>query len=272
MEKKFGPLAIISVAVLGLLFILLFQPKILKMGEETGNIKDNSFSGIKSANLIRVGSALEELPWGTIDQTNGEKIGGEVEIAKMLASELGVGIEIVNRGFDFLIPELLSKKFDVIIAGISITDERKEKIAFSDPYFKTGQVIVVKDDNKEIADETNLEGKIIGVLSGTTSQNFANTIPNVKEVRVYDNPGQYYEDTKSGKIDATIYDQPAAYWYTKNSKGLKIVGNLLTSEYYALGLRKEDVELKSRIDTAISKIIKTEQYKKIIADWYGTNL
>lgn len=271
MDKKFGPLAVIAVAILGLIFILLFQPKVLKVGGNSQQTRDESYERVIKSGVIRMGSALEELPWGAIDPQTGEKIGGEVEIANLIAKEIGIKVEIVNRGFDLLIPELLSKKFDAIIAGISVTEERKTLINFSNPYFKTGQVIVVREDDSEIKEVGDLKEKIVGVLSGTTSHDFANTVNGVKEVRVYDNPGQYFEDTKNGIIDATIYDQPAAFWYVKNNKGLKIVGNILTREFYALGIRKEDEDLRNKIDEAIGKIIKTPEYKKIVSQWYGVS-
>ncbi len=260
---------IILIAILSLSASALLNRNFLSLNSQETKLPDQSLARVYQAGVLKVGTSLEELPWGALDKKTGKGLGAEVEIAELLGKTLGLKIELVNKGFDFLIPELLNQKFDVIIAGLSITLERQEKIEFSDPYFTTGQAVAVKSNNRDIETLADLKGKTVGTLSGTTSFDFAKQIPGIKEVRVYDEPGKYFSDTVNGAIDATVYDLPAVFWYTQNNSRLKIAIRELTSEKYGMGLRKEDVSLKFAINQAITKMKGNSEFQKIITRWYG---
>ncbi|MBI4091167.1 amino acid ABC transporter substrate-binding protein [candidate division WWE3 bacterium] len=217
---------------------------------------------------FRVGSALEELPWGSIDKETGEEMGAEVEIARLIAQKMGVRLVLVNKGFDYLIPELLNKQYDAVIAGLSVTEERLKKVNFSDPYLTTGLVIIVRSDNKMINKAGDLTGKKVGVLVDTTSHSYAQSLPGV-EVRVYDEPGEYVKDTLNGKIDATIYDATFAHNTVKENPQLKIVDGLLKKEGYGIAVRKEDKALLREINKIVAEIKGSEELMAITSKWYG---
>ena len=262
------------VLLIGILFISLFYyySKLNSGNPFTEDApKDNSLERVLSSKELRVGSALEELPWGKVDPKTGKEIGAEVEIAKLVADKLSVKLVLVNKGFDYLLPDLLNKQYDVVIAGMSITNERKKLVNFTGPYLTTGLSIIVRKDNQSIKSVSDLEGKKVGTLSGTTSHEFLQTLKNV-DVRAYDDPGKYITETINGNIDATVYDATAANNYLKENPSLKVTGDLLKKEQYGMAVRKGDVMLLNELNLIISEIKDSDEFKKIIQEWYGPSV
>lgn len=227
--------------------------------------------GLQTAGTLTVGTALGELPWGAYNKETGKPEGGEVELAALISEKMGLKLQFVNKGFDDLIPELVAQKFDVIVAGMSITDERKGEIDFTDPYYTAGQVITVKATNTTIRSKDDLGGKIVGTLAGTTSETYAKSLTGPaapKEVRSYDEAGKYYVELSAGKIDAVIYDSVAGSWYSKQNPDFKVVGGRLTSEGYGIGVRKGDTELMRSLNAAIIEAKADPKYQTIVKKWY----
>lgn len=270
MKKLSALLLLFIVASILLTSFIILRPEKTETASKT-QVKDYSLIRIRNEGVIKVGTSLDELPWGGIDKPTGKYIGGEVEIANLIGRLLGAKVEFVNRRFDFLTTDLLNHKFDIIIAGMSITPERRKIIEFSNPYFFTGQAVAVSKTNKEIKNAGSLNGKIIGTLAATTSYDYARSIPGIKEVRGYESPEKYFTDTIMGTIDAAIYDLPAVYWYVKNNPELNFSFFIPTNEGYGVGIRREDEQLRERVNLIIEKIRNSDEFKEIISRWYGPN-
>ncbi len=264
-------LIILLVVVLlggGLYYYRSISNKETPTPQDVTSVTDSSLSRVLNSGELRIGSALEELPWGDIDKNTGKEIGGEVEIANLLAKYVGVKLVLVNKGFDYLIPELLNKQYDLVIAGMSITNDRSKLVNFTVPYLTTGLAIIVKADNKTINSANDLKGKKVGTLSGTTSQTYLQSLSGV-DVRLYDDPGKYITDTLNGTIDATVYDATTANYYLKKNPGLKVVGPLLQKERYGMAVRKEDKALLAKLNQVIPEMRKSQEFKTITTSWYG---
>lgn len=231
--------------------------------------KDYSLVRIRNEGVLKVGTALDGLPWGQFDKETGKPIGAEVEIANLIGRILGVKIEFVNRRFDLLITELLNRKFDVIIGGMSVNPERLVKINFTDPYFLPATTVAIRQQEKDITQPGDLRGKVIGAPAKTTAAELARTIEGVKEVRLYEEPTKYFTDTLNGTLDALLSDQPTVHWYVKNNPELKIAFSVRSNEGYGIGLRKEDLQLRDRLNLIIEKIKKSDEFEEIISRWYG---
>ena len=157
-----------------------------------------------------------------------EVVGIDVDIAKAVAEELGMELKIEDMAFDSVIPAVSSGKADIALAGLTVTDERKENLNFTDTYAKATQVIIVKEDSA-IAGPDDLEGKKIGVQLGTTGDLYASDIKDA-EVEQYNKGFEAVQATMQGKIDAVIIDSEPAKEFVAEAEGLKILDEAFTEE------------------------------------------
>ena len=185
-----------------------------------------------------------------------EIVGIDIEIAQAIADKLGLELEVKDGAFDAIIAEVVSGKADIGIAGMTVTDERKQNVDFSDSYATGTQVIIVKEDS-EIKSAADLEGKSIGVQLGTTGDIMATDIKDSK-VEQYNKGMDAVQALSQGKIDAVIIDSEPAKFYEKEVSGLKILDEAFAVEDYAIALKKGNTALQSKIDEIIGKYIKAE--------------
>ena len=178
-----------------------------------------------------------------------EVVGIDVDIAKAVAEELGMELKIEDMAFDSVIPAVSSGKADIALAGLTVTDERKENLNFTDTYAKATQVIIVKEDSA-IAGPDDLEGKKIGVQLGTTGDLYASDIKDA-EVEQYNKGFEAVQATMQGKIDAVIIDSEPAKEFVAEAEGLKILDEAFTEEEYAIGIAKDNDELLEKVNKAL---------------------
>lgn len=199
----------------------------------------------------------------------GDKIVGiDAEVAKLIADKLGLELEIADVDFDSIIPGVQSGKYDMGMAGMTVTDERKEKVNFSDSYATGVQVVIVKEDSviKSIDD---LEGKKIGAQQGTTGYIYASDTPEnggygEENVTGYQNGALAVEALKGGKVDCVIIDNEPAKAYVAANEGLKILETEFVTEDYAICFAKENTELQTKVNDALKELIEDGSVKKVV--------
>lgn len=190
-------------------------------------------------------------------------IGIDAEIAGLIAEKLGLELEIADVEFDSIIPGVQSGKYDMGMAGMTVNDERKEKVNFSDPYAKGVQVVIVKE-NSDIASTDDLKGKKIGVQQSTTGDIYASEDYGEDNVTKYANGNLAVEGLKSGKVDAVIIDNEPAKAYVKANTGLKILDTTYADEDYAISFNKNNTELQQKVNAALKELIADGSVKKVI--------
>lgn len=199
----------------------------------------------------------------------GDKIVGiDAEIAALIAEKLGLELEIADVEFDSIIPGVQSNKYDMGMAGMTVTDERKEKVNFSDSYAKGVQVVIVKEDS-DIASIDDLEGKKIGVQQATTGDIYASDTPEnggfgEENVVKYANGNLAVEGLKNNKVDCVIIDNEPAKAYVAANEGLKILETSYADEDYAISFNKNNTELQEKVNAALKELIDDGSVKKII--------
>ncbi len=247
-----------------ILFLLIFLLSLPIFGA-------SALERIKKACVLKVGSDVAYAPFEFME---GDKpVGFDIDIANEIAKALGVKLQVVNTSFDGIIAALKAKKFDMIISAMTITEERKKEISFSIPYYDSGQIIVVRSDNKDIKSEKDLKGKIVGVQLGTTGEISAKKLKDqvgIKEIRSYETIPEAFMDLELGRLDAVINDLPVSLYYSKNNPKLKCVGKPFTKEQYGIAVRKEDTDLLKKINEILVNIKKSGKYKEIYKKWFGT--
>lgn len=197
---------------------------------------------------------------------DGDKIVGiDMDIADAIAKKLGLEVQIEDIAFDSVILEVTSGKADIGLAGISATDERKQSVDFSDTYTTSKQLIIVKDDSP-ITGSKDLEGKTVGVQTGTTGDILASDIKDVKPER-YDKGMDAVQALSQGKVDAVIIDSEVAKKFVEETSGLKVLDEAFADENYAIAIKKGNKELLDSVNKALSELKSDGTIDSIIAKY-----
>jgi len=255
---------IIVVALLGYYWRYQLQNTTPKITQE--EITDTTLKSILSRGKIVVGTEATYPPMEYIDK-NGNFVGVDIDIAKEIASDLGVKVEFKNIVWDKIFKSLLQKKVDILLSSITILPERAKIMAFSDPYFNAGQVIVIrKDEAAAIKGTEDLHDKRLGVQKDTTSDYTAQKYTD--KVMRYETYDVAEKDLLAGKLDAIIVDYTAGMGLIKGDSNLEIVGEPFTEEFYGVAVRKEDRALLQRINQTIVRLKREGKLKEIESKWF----
>ena len=223
----------------------------------------------KEQKVIKVGTEPTFAPFEFQEKGSKEFTGFDMDLARAIGKKLGKKVEIQNMGFDALIPALNSGNIDVAAAGMSITDERKKAVTFSDPYYTSGLVVVVTKDNDGVKSIKDLEGKKIAVQIGTTGADKAGKVPGAK-VTSFNTNAEVFLELENKGVDAVIIDKHVAQYYlTKEGKDKdKIVGDTMDAESYGFAFKK-DSKLAADFNKALAELKKDGEYDKIYTKWFG---
>lgn len=193
-------------------------------------------------------------------------IGFEVDLVNRLAQELGMTPEFVQNQWDGLVPGLNISTYDIVVNGLEITEDRKEKIFFSDPYYYTFEQIVVRQENQSIHSFSDLKGKKVGTLKASLAERMLTEVKEI-EVRSYDSDVNSYEDLANGRLDAVFLDAPIAIYHGTSNPKLKIAGEPVGKMAYGIGVRKNNPELLLKVNAALDKMKKNGELRKILENW-----
>ena len=199
---------------------------------------------------------------------DGDKIVGiDVDIAQAIADELGMTLEIEDVAFDSIIPEIVSGKADMALAGMTVTEDRKASVDFSDTYATASQMIIVKEDSK-IAGPDDLKGVTVGVQLGTTGDIYVSDLEaDGTTVERYNKGFEAVQALSQGKIDAVVIDGEPAKTFVSESEGLKILDEAFTVEEYAIAVKKCNDELLDKIYTALESLKDNGTLDEIVAKY-----
>lgn len=220
--------------------------------------------------VLRVGTEPTFAPFEFQKEGSKEYAGFDMDLIRAVGKQMGYKVEIQNMGFDALIPALNAGNIDVVAAGMSITDERKEAVTFSDPYYTSGLIIMVNQDNNEIKSLKDLEGKRIACQIGTTGEGKARSVAGAKATAFNTNTEAAMELTNNG-VDAVINDSPVVGYYLAQggNKTAKTVGEVMEAEQYGLAVKKGNDKLAADINKALAELKKNGEYDKIYKTWFG---
>jgi polar amino acid transport system substrate-binding protein len=196
----------------------------------------------------------------------GKVIGIDAEVAGLIAEKLNAKLEITDIAFDSIIPSVQTGKADFGMAGMTITDERKEAVDFSTSYATGKQVIIVKEDS-DIKSADNFEGKTIGVQQSTTGDLYVtwDYVDKQKaQITRYNKGADAVMALTQGKVDAVVIDNEPAKVFVSQNDGLKILETEYIIEDYAIAVGKDKPELLANINAALDELQKFGQLKAIL--------
>ena len=198
------------------------------------------------------------------EYVEGDKIVGiDAEIAALIADKLGMELEIVDVAFDSIIPGVQSGKYDMGMAGLTVNEERLEKVNFSTSYATGIQAVIVKEGS-DIKSIDDLAGKKIGVQTSTTGDIYATGDYGEDAITRYDNGAVAVQALLAGKVDCVIIDNEPAKSYVAANEGLKVLDTEYTVEDYAICFAKENTELKDKVVGALKELIADGSVKAVI--------
>ena len=193
----------------------------------------------------------EFAPW---EYYEGDKIVGiDPEIAQAIADKLGMTLEIEDMAFDSIISAVTSGKADFGAAGMTVEEDRKVFVDFTDTYANASQVIIVKETS-EIAGSADLADKKIGVQLGTTGDLLATDLAGDGNVERYNKGFEAVQALLQDKIDAVVIDSAPANVFVEQSQGLKVCDEAMSQEEYAIAVAKGNTELLDKINGALKEL------------------
>lgn len=210
-------------------------------------------------------------PFSFYDGQTGELIGFDVDVSRSIAKELSRPLEIVPTEWDGILAGLLAGKFDAIIGSMAVTNERKKKVRFSDPYYVSGaQLFIHRDDAGKILGVEDLQDTTIGVVRGETFEQYMRKQHSDVKLNTYKSTFDIFEEMKNRRIDGFLTDRLVGLYQIKAAKAPFVpAGNLLYRETMAIPVRKGEKELAQAINQALAKMEDSGQLAKIHEKWFG---
>ena len=194
--------------------------------------------------------------------------GIDVEIATAIAEKLGLTLVVDDMDFGSVITSVQSGKEDIAMAGLTVTDERKENVDFTDSY-ATGVQVVIVPEGSDIATIDDLEGKMIGCQESTTGYIYCSDTPEnggygEENVTPFPNGANAVQALISGKVDCVVIDSQPAQEFVKQNEGLKILDTEFVTENYAIGVSKDNPGLRDAVNAALKELIADGTVQSII--------
>jgi polar amino acid transport system substrate-binding protein len=233
--------------------------------------------GVAKADPIKIGVAAEPYPPFTSPDASGKWVGWEIDFIDAVCAEEKLDCVITPVAWDGIIPALTTKKIDVIASSMSITDERKKTIDFSDKYYNTPTAIIGPKDQKFGAEPADLKGKIIGVQVSTIHAVYAKKhFTEAAEIKEYQTQDEADQDLAAGRVDAVQADSIALDAFLKSDQGKACcdLKGMVAPDLEVLGpgvgagVRKEDTELKDKINAGIKAIRANGKYAEITKKYF----
>lgn len=191
-------------------------------------------------------------PYEFVDDS-GKIVGIDAEIAQAIADKLDMKLEIKDMEFDSLIPAVQTGSIDVSLAGMTVNEERLESVNFSESY-ATGKQVIIVPEGSEIASVDDLEGKMIGVQSGTTGDIYCTDDYGQDHIKQFQNGSAAVMALQNGQVDCVVIDNEPAKNFVAANDGLVILETEYVVEEYAIAVAKENTELLDNINKALSEL------------------
>ncbi len=218
---------------------------------------------IKDSGSISVGLEGTYPPFSFVD-TDGKLTGFEVELSEALAKELGVKARLQPTKWDGILAALESKRLDIVVNQVTISDERKKKYDFSEPYTVSGiQALVLTKNKDTIKTAQDLAGKKVGVGLGTNYEQWLKDNVPKAIIKTYDDDPSKFQDLRVGRIDAILIDRLAALEYARKAKDTIAAGDAFSRQEAGVALRKGEPELLDAINKALDKLRADGTLKKL---------
>ena len=260
--------------ILGIIIVIAIVAGVIFAINLKTNEEVNSLERILNKKTLVLGLDDSFPPMGFRDENN-EIVGFDIDVAKEVCNRLGVELILQPISWTAKEQELNSYNIDCIWNGMSVNDERKEKMSLSIPYLENSMSFVAKNDSQIVSLE-NLKGKKIGVQSGSTAEEIlqeSEIYNELDEVVSYSENITAFMDLEINQIDCVFLDNVVAnYYITSNNKQYKVLEESLQDEEYAIGFRKQDTELCDKVNEILVEMKEDGKLAEISTKWFGKDI
>ena len=224
---------------------------------------------IKKDGVLKVATG-NYMPFEYRDESN-NIVGYDIDVAQIIADKLGVKLEATDMTFTSIIPSIQNGQYDLAIAAMYDTEERRKVVSMSDSYMSTGMVMVTLADDTKIKELSDLQGKKVAVKTGATSEKVANQLKEENgwdfEVLSYTETTGCISDLESGRVDVVINDLLNQLEFNKTDKNLKIVGDPFTTADLSIAVAKENQDLMDLVNSTIAEIKENGKADELYQKW-----
>lgn len=256
-----------------LLFVIFLTSTGCQNLQKKANTQD-TWAQIEKKKTVVVGLDDSFVPMG-FETKAGKLVGYDVDLAKAVFKLYGIKVDFQTIDWSMKETELRNGTIDLIWNGYSETPERAKKVAFSKPYLKNRQVLVVKKSSG-ITSFAGMKGKDLGLQTGSTAQTWydgSQKLLKAKSTVLYDTIPNEFLDLNAGRIQGILLDEVYANYYIpkqKDSSSYRIIQNdKVPADYFAVGMRKGDKTLRKKINEAFAKLKKNGELARINKKWFG---
>lgn len=223
--------------------------------------------------LLRVGTESSYAPFEFTD-AQGKLVGFDIDLAEAVAKQMGIEVEWVQMPFDGLIPAMLTSQVDMAVASFTVTEERKKRINFSDPYYRSGLTFVIrKSDESKYNSVESLKSQRLCAQLGSVSAMKAQTFSK-DNVTTFNDAYAAYLELKSGGCEAVLNDRPVNLYFMSNSKNADEfveINELMDAEDMAMVIPKNNEELLTKVNKALAELKANGTYEQIYNKWFGAS-
>ncbi|MBT3982734.1 MAG: transporter substrate-binding domain-containing protein [Bacteriovoracaceae bacterium] len=232
----------------------------------------DTLAQIQKDKVLRIGIDVGYMPF-EMKTKKGQIIGFDIDLAKLMAKEMGVKLKIVNTSWDGIIPALLTNKFDLILGGMSITPKRNLKVNFTTPYFEAGQSIIIAGKHRvKVKSYKDLNHKkfVIASRFGTTGELAIKKYLPRATLKTYEDRETGMLDVAFSRVDAFVYDFPANHVFsiTKGVSKVVHIAKPFTKEPVGIAIRQDDFNFLNWLNNFLLVIKSDGRYKKIHDSWF----
>lgn len=233
--------------------------------------KDESTAGAE--NKIVIGTDASFPPFESMSPT-GDPVGFDVDLIKAIGESQNLNVEVKHTGWDPMMAGLADGTVDAAIAGITMTDDRKKVMEFTEPYFTAKQVILMKKNAPAVSTVADLKGKKIGVQSGTTGQFLVEEKlgKGYSGLKGYEEVAGAIEDMKNGRVDAVVADNAVVKKFTEQLKldNVNIVEDKAAKqEQYGIAVKKGNKELLDKLNKGLAAVKESGKYDEIYNKYFA---
>ena len=259
------------------IFAIIFSASCSKTEtQNTTSAADNSLQKVKESGKLVLGLDDTFAPMGFRDE-DGNIVGFDIDLAKEVASRLGVELEAKPIDWSSAVLSLKKGDVDVVWNGFAISESRKQQVNFTKPYLNNRLMIIKNADRSDIKTKEDLKGKVLGVQTGSSNYESLEADPiskEAKEIRQYDFNVNAFLDLEAKRIDAVIVDEIVArYYISKENADFEILEEYpITYKSFGVGIRKTDEELLNAIDKALDDMRADGKAAEISTKWFGKDV
>ncbi|BFG74190.1 ABC transporter substrate-binding protein [Paraburkholderia terrae] len=235
----------------------------------------------KEWKTVRIGVDASYPPFESV-APSGQMVGFDVDLTRALCAKMNVRCVWIPQDLDGIIPALKAKKFDIIVSSLTVTDKRRGQIDFSDRLFDAPARMIAKKGSPLLPTVESLKGKHVGVEQGSTQEAYAKAYWEPKGVTIvpYQNQDQVYADLATGRLDAALQDElqaDAGFLKTPRGKdfawaGPEVKDPKTLGEGTAIGVRKEDGELKAKLNKALAEVHQDGTFTKLEKQYFDVDI